>query len=455
MNIHECSNYETYKPVEDELTSTTSTTERSAALNSQGKEEKSKIEDGRVNKIATKRFSVDDRSKTPGPEKISKGLNDKKRPDKSVTTQKTNKSVLPTVNEDIKSGPATSRNPIRKSNTLHKSQDMTMDPPKSTRRPTVGHIEEKKEDDSFDEKQFSTYRPPGTKKIGPPSQGKKLSLAEKNLNHTTNFEKLTPNTTANKFKKDSILGAKHTKKSSIADTSLLNKTAISMSKKPETGKLNESKSNEEMTKTADSTKEKELDTIINNVKMPEKKEIVLPPRKQFTNKTIEALTIAAGSDILSADTRMILAFLNKEVRKGTDIEGVLKAKLEVIKAILKSKKKELYNQVTEDDIEALVSRQFTPSKTASNGLNFVNKEEESNLCKKEQQPEEVINIFKLLYIFLGVDYEGLDNNNIVENFIQTVLPSKGIEGISKYNINFRAIVFTEVSKVKQYRRGYL
>ncbi len=45
----------------------------------------------------------------------------------------------------------------------------------------------------------------------------------------------------------------------------------------------------------------------------------------------------------------------------------------------------------------MISKQFIPSKTAQNGLNFITKDEESNLIKKEQSPD-IINVFKFILI---------------------------------------------------------
>lgn len=72
---------------------------------------------------------------------------------------------------------------------------------------------------------------------------------------------------------------------------------------------------------------------------------------------------------------------------------------------------------------------FAPTKTAQNGLNFVTKEEEGNLCKKEQP--EIINVFKLIYILLNESYEELEPQKIIENLIQNLFVKYNVENISK------------------------
>ena len=85
-------------------------------------------------------------------------------------------------------------------------------------------------------------------------------------------------------------------------------------------------------------------------------------------------------------------------------------------------------------VEAQVSKAFTPSKTAQNGLNFITKDEELNLSKKEQ-PNEIINIFKLIYMIVDEEYEYIPQNQIISNFIKVVLPKLKGENLSKKTIN--------------------
>jgi hypothetical protein len=77
-----------------------------------------------------------------------------------------------------------------------------------------------------------------------------------------------------------------------------------------------------------------------------------------------------------------------------------------------------------------INKQFNPSKTAINGLNFVNQTEEQNLIKKEQ-PIEIINVFKLIYILLNENYEEIEDNKILENLITKILPKLKFESLSK------------------------
>jgi hypothetical protein len=75
------------------------------------------------------------------------------------------------------------------------------------------------------------------------------------------------------------------------------------------------------------------------------------------------------------------------------------------------------------------------SKTAVNGLNFVKKEEENSLLKKDQK-EKIVDVFKFFCILLKENYEDLPSNKIIEFFMLTILPKYKIESLSKIYLFF-------------------
>jgi hypothetical protein len=84
-------------------------------------------------------------------------------------------------------------------------------------------------------------------------------------------------------------------------------------------------------------------------------------------------------------------------------------------------------------VDNQVNKVFAPSKTASNGLNFITKEEENNLMKKEQQ-NEVLNIFRCIYIIINESYVGIPSNKLIENLIIGIFQRRKIENLSKYKL---------------------
>jgi len=88
----------------------------------------------------------------------------------------------------------------------------------------------------------------------------------------------------------------------------------------------------------------------------------------------------------------------------------------------------------DETVDAQISKLFTPSKTAQNGLNFVTKEEESNLVKKDQ-PIEIINIFKLVYHLLNEDYSDLPQNQIISNLLTNIFPKQKVDNLKSFYLN--------------------
>lgn len=85
-------------------------------------------------------------------------------------------------------------------------------------------------------------------------------------------------------------------------------------------------------------------------------------------------------------------------------------------------------------VDNQVNKVFAPSKTATNGLNFITKEEEANLLKKEQ-PIEIQNVFKCLYLVIGESYDGIPANKLIETLLTSIFPRRKIENLSKKIIN--------------------
>ena len=62
-------------------------------------------------------------------------------------------------------------------------------------------------------------------------------------------------------------------------------------------------------------------------------------------------------------------------------------------------------------------------------MNFIQKEEESNLAKLSH-PDLVLNVMKLLFIMLGEDYESIPLNKLAESLVNDLLPKYKVESLS-------------------------
>jgi hypothetical protein len=82
----------------------------------------------------------------------------------------------------------------------------------------------------------------------------------------------------------------------------------------------------------------------------------------------------------------------------------------------------------------LSSKTFAPSKVAMSGLNFFNKEEEMNLATKENSPEEILNVFRLIFIMLNENVDNVHPNKYIDYLVTEIFPKYKIESMSKPKI---------------------
>lgn len=73
---------------------------------------------------------------------------------------------------------------------------------------------------------------------------------------------------------------------------------------------------------------------------------------------------------------------------------------------------------------------FVPSKTGKNGLNFVRTEDENNLVNKEQ-PEEILEFFKVIYVLLKEPFKDIPKNELIIYMKNTLFPKFGVDSFSK------------------------
>ncbi len=121
---------------------------------------------------------------------------------------------------------------------------------------------------------------------------------------------------------------------------------------------------------------------------------------------------------------------HREILQHSNLTKILSDHLENLDKEIKGIEN-LYSKYFNDlTVEALMNKQFTPSKTAQNGLTFVTKDEENNLCKKEQ-PEEILNVFKIIYTLINEKYDEIPPQKLIENMIINILPKIKVDNLSK------------------------
>ena len=130
----------------------------------------------------------------------------------------------------------------------------------------------------------------------------------------------------------------------------------------------------------------------------------------------------------------LLAYLKKEYLKH------LKNKISEYSTIINkyTNVKNLYRliiKIKQDEAsEAIINKQFILSKTAINGLNFIKKEEETNLPKKEQ-PDSIPDLLRFFLLLINEDYENLSNPKLLDDLFEKILPKYKMDSLSKFFFN--------------------
>lgn len=66
-----------------------------------------------------------------------------------------------------------------------------------------------------------------------------------------------------------------------------------------------------------------------------------------------------------------------------------------------------------------------------NGMNFLKKEEETNLYKKEQ-PESIADLLKFFLLLINEDYENIMNNKVLEEIFEKIYPKYKLDSLSNF-----------------------
>ena len=95
--------------------------------------------------------------------------------------------------------------------------------------------------------------------------------------------------------------------------------------------------------------------------------------------------------------------------------------------------------------ENKIKKNFVPSKTAQNGLNFISKEDELVLGNSDlSSSEEIISTFKIIYILVNQNYKNYDENLLASNLINNIMVKFGVSNLSKINILILEILFLNI-----------
>lgn len=178
--------------------------------------------------------------------------------------------------------------------------------------------------------------------------------------------------------------------------------------------------------------------------MPEGKMLPDEFNTPSINKNIiRALFLLTISDFASFKLKFILISSIPKIYAIVGFKGLINKIIEENKKVILEMEADPENNLLDQYTEAVINKQFMPSKTAQNGLAFVTKEEEIGLCKREQ-PEEIANIFRLIYHMVDEKMDEFETSQkMIDNFFTNVLPKLKVDNLSKLFYNILEALFLQ------------
>lgn len=172
-----------------------------------------------------------------------------------------------------------------------------------------------------------------------------------------------------------------------------------------------------------------------SVPKPNYKPKTLPEDFEKQKNTIKALFISVNSNFLNCKLRFMLATAIPKIKANFNFKILIPDIIKEIQTKVNLIDDKYGKYLNDPEVLSKIKQNFIPSKTATNGLNFISKEDELNLWEKEQ-PEKILNIFKIIYLMLGeetdIEIDDLPGNKLTEHLITVIMPKLGINSLSKY-----------------------
>ena len=185
---------------------------------------------------------------------------------------------------------------------------------------------------------------------------------------------------------------------------------------------------------SNSDSDKEIKEKENKIIIPPKKiNSYIIPEIDFQNKNLQALYFSLYLNYFDINKKIKIIFSQPKLFKQFSTKNLFH---------------ELYSNIEKEFIEISkfllkydmnkISIPFSPNKTAKRGLTFITEENEKNLIENEQ-PNEIIIIFKVVLLFLEEDISNIKDNNIIKYLFVDIFEKYQVKNIKdlflKYIIN--------------------
>ena len=168
---------------------------------------------------------------------------------------------------------------------------------------------------------------------------------------------------------------------------------------------------------------------------------------KFSSASVCALNLAIISGFLEPREKLRLIISCEEIYKKTGVGSVSKLALDKMTLTVNYYEDTYSIYLNDANVKALINKTFIPTKTAEHGLSFIKKEDEINLTKN-WPGDDIIEVFKFIYVLIDEDLEQILPEEIIENLFNKIMPRLGYTNISNTTILlifisniFRAVVF--------------
>lgn len=151
---------------------------------------------------------------------------------------------------------------------------------------------------------------------------------------------------------------------------------------------------------------------------------------KFSSAPVCALNLAIMSGFLEPREKLRLIISCEEIYKKTGVGSVSKLVLDKMTLTVNYYEDTYSIYLNDTNVKALINKTFIPTKTAEHGLSFIKKEDELNLTKN-WPGDDIIEVFKFIYVLIDEDLEEILPEDIIENLFNRIMPRLGYSNISK------------------------